>query len=322
MPELGAFHLLRPQWLWALVPLLLVAVLLARQQSPMVRWRRVVAPHLLEHLVMRPRGGWRPRPIHFLVLLLAVGIVAAAGPTWRHERSPFTEDEAPLVLALDLSRSMLVEDVRPSRLERAKQKIRDLLAERKGARTALVVYAGTAHLVLPLTDDPQVMESFVGDLDPSIMPVEGKEPTAALAVAREVLADERTPGTLLFLTDGIDRAAASSFGESLQGSRDQIAVLALGTEAGGVAPGGREVFALDRAGLESLQEEAGALVVAVTVDDGDVRRLLRAIDVHLASVQAEDLEGRWRDEGWWLVWPVALLSLLWFRRGWVVAWEG
>jgi Ca-activated chloride channel family protein len=66
---------------------------------------------------------------------------------------PFTEDKAPLVIALDLSQTMDAIDLDPTRLERAKLKIRDLLEERSGARTALSVYAGTTHMVLPFTTD-------------------------------------------------------------------------------------------------------------------------------------------------------------------------
>ena len=180
MPELEAFHLLRPHWLWALAGVALIAIAFARQQSITARWGRVIAPHLLQHLVVRPVGGWRFRPWHALALVLTVATLAAAGPSWRREPPPFTENTAPLVIAMDLSPSMLVEDVRPSRLERAQHKVRDLLAGRKGARTALVVYAGTAHLVLPPTDDPGIIESFAGSLAKSsthflMEAVEGRE---------------------------------------------------------------------------------------------------------------------------------------------------
>lgn len=321
MIDFGAFHLLRPQWLWALVPIALIALFLARQGSAAARWRNVVAPHLLEHLIVRPARRPRVRPAHLLIVALVTATLAASGPSWRREPSPFTEDTAPLVIALDLSRTMTIRDIQPSRLERAKQKVRDLLAERQGAKTALLAYAGSAHTVLPLTDDPQVLESFVTALDPSVMPVKGKDPAAALGLAETMLADEPTPGTILFLTDDMTREAIPRFAEHSAGSRDQVAVLAVATEFGGIAPGGRELHALDAAGLDALASRAGAAVELVTADDSDVRRVLGQIDTHLGAVLAEDTEGRWRDEGWWLAWPLAALVLLWFRRGWLVQWE-
>jgi Ca-activated chloride channel family protein len=100
-----------------------------------------------------------------------------------------------------------------------------------------------------------------------------------------------------------------------------VAVLAVATESGGVPPGGRELHALDATGLDELASRAGAAVELVTADASDVRRVLKQVDTHLSAVLGEDTEGRWRDEGWWLVWPAAALVLLWFRRGWLVEWE-
>lgn len=326
MSWVGSFHFLRPEWLWALAPAALIVFLLWRQQIATARWRSLVAPHLLEHLVVRPENRWRLRPGYLLGVALALTALAAAGPSWRREPPPFTQDTAPLVIALDLSQSMLVEDIQPSRLERAQQKARDLLAERQGAKTALLAYAGTAHLVLPLTDDPQVLEAYITSLDPSVMPVAGKNSVAALELAETMLADEATPGTILFLTDGIAAQDAAAFGQHSRESRDQVAVLAFGTDQGGPIPLGNggygEVSTLDREGLEAVERESGAYFTVVTVDDTDVRRIHRQIASHLTAVQQEDAEGRWRDEGWWLVFPVMAMVLMWFRKGWVVQWEG
>ncbi|MGB5161131.1 MAG: VWA domain-containing protein [Thermoanaerobaculia bacterium] len=326
IPLLADFHFLRPGWLWLLIPVATILFMLLRQQSATQRWRSVIAPHLLEHLVVRPKDGSWLRPSHLLGAVLVLAVVAVAGPSWRREPPPFKQDTAPLIMALDLSATMLVEDVQPSRLERAQQKARDLLAERKGARTGLLAYAGSAHLVLPLTDDPSVLEAYVTSLDPSVMPVPGKDSVAALGLAEEMLADEPTPGTILFLTDGIETEAASDFGEFTSTHRDQIAVLAVGTSDGGPVPtadgGFGEISALDREGLAAVKQASEAYVTTVTVDDTDVRRINRSIASHLTAVQQDDSEGRWRDEGWWLVLPLALLSLGWFRKGWTVQWEG
>ena len=119
-------------------------------------------------------------------------------------------------------------DVQPTRLERAKQKVRDLLALRAGARSALVAYAGSAHTVLPLCDDPSVFETFLAALDSDVMPVRGKAPARALALAEKLLADEPAPGSILFLTDGIAEEHAPAFAEHAQRSDDEVLVLAVG----------------------------------------------------------------------------------------------
>ena len=113
-----------------------------------------------------------------------------SGPTWRRELPPFVEDKAPLMIVLALSTSMDQADVAPTRLERAKQKIRDLLGVRAGARSGLIAYAGTAHLVMPLTDDRSVIEPFLAALATGLMPGDGKNVTSAVSLATQFLAAE------------------------------------------------------------------------------------------------------------------------------------
>ena len=79
---------------------------------------------------------------------------------------------------------MLGEDVQPSRLARARHKLRDLLERRRGARTALVAYAGSAHVALPLTDDAELLESYLDALDPGLMPRPGNDPGSKVSTTR------------------------------------------------------------------------------------------------------------------------------------------
>ena len=341
MPDLAGlpadFHFLRPNWLLALAAALLLGLILGRRADAERRWRKVIAPHLLPHLTVGARDRWQVlskycRPRHLLVWVLILGALGLAGPTWEREVSPLAEDTAPLVIALDVSTSMNAVDVQPTRLERAKQKARDLLALRKGARSALVAYAGSAHTVLPLCDDPSVFETYLAALETGVMPRKGKEPARALALAEELLAGEATPGSILFLTDGIAEEHAEAFAEHAARVDDEVLVLAIGTREGGPvregdsgfatdAAGRRVVTTLDARGLEALEARAGAFVAGATVDDADVERLQRRVQSHLREAQERDRTARWKDQGYWFVYPVALLGLLWFRKGWTVRWE-
>ena len=80
------------------------------------------------------------------------------------------------------------------------------------------------------------------------------------------------------------------------------------------------ITTLDREGLEALSQEAGIYVTSVTVDDSDLRRLNGRIKRHMTEVLSEDENVRWRDFGYFLLFPLALLSLFWFRRGWTIQW--
>ena len=330
MPELPAdFHFLRPEWLWLLAAAVLVPLAVWWRDRRALPGASAIAPHLLKHLMV-PRGAtWWLRPSHLAALVLALGAVGLAGPAWEREPTPFTEDLAPLVIAIDLSTSMNAIDVPPTRLERAKQKVHDLLALRSGARTALVVYAGTAHMVLPPTDDPGVVALYLDALATDLMPRPGKDASAALAVAARILERDEVPGSVLFLTDGVGREHVKAFADFSKGGGG-LMVLGVGTSEGGpirvgenrfLTEGGRRVIArLDRDGLDALSRETGAYVGTVTVDDTDVHRLQRRTQSHLQSVREQDAAARWKDAGYYLVYPIALLTLLWFRRGWTVNW--
>lgn len=325
---LESFHFLRPQWLLVLLPALGFYIVV-RRSSPERQWRRVIAPHLLSHLKVSGGSRLAFRPLHLITLLLVLGAVGLAGPTWERERSPFAEDTAPLVVALDMSATMNAIDVQPSRLERSKQKIRDLLALREGARTALIAYAGTAHTVLPLSDDASIFETFLSALETNVMPVDGKDNARALELADELLEREETPGSILFFTDGVSNDDVDAFVAHQERSRDSVLVLAVGTRDGGpvrTADGeyatdgsGRRVIAtLDTEGFDALAAETGAFVASVSVDDADVRAVSRRIQSNLRAAQDEDETARWRDVGYYLTIPIALLGALWFRRGWTV----
>lgn len=327
---IDTLHFLRPWWLTLLAAPLFVFFAQRLLDRTPPNAGGLIAPHLLRFLLV-PRGrsrGWRPS--HFTMAALALGAVALAGPAWQYEQTPFTKDESPLVVALELSQTMDAVDVEPTRLERAKQKIRDLMALRSHAKTALIAYAGTAHLVLPLTEDPGVGSLYLDALSTALMPKPGNDPAAALAIARTLLARETVPGSVLVVTDSIPRDQIGAFTDFSNGGRDGLLVLGIGTEAGGPIRLGQNQF-LTRAGqtivapfdAESLRiasREAGAYVGTVTIDGTDVERLQQRAHSQVARVGDQSGSARWKDEGVVLVPFIALLTLLSFRRGWTMQW--
>ncbi len=328
---LEQFHFLRPYWLGLIPAAVLLYWVVGAREDVRSRWKGIVAPHLLDHLIVGKRSVWRFRPIHLICLIIGIGALALAGPTWERELPPFTEDKAPLVVVLSLSQSMDAIDVQPTRLERAKQKIRDLLGLRQGSRSALIVYSGTAHMVLPLTDDPSLIELFLSSLSTDLMPVQGRDAAAGLRAAEELLDREEVPGSILIVTDGIEAEDFSVFEEHSKRSHDQIIVLAVGTSQGGPILVGENRFRTDSAGrrvvtrmdverFRQLQSQVGIPVTTATLDNKDVEWIQGKVQSHLEIVQQETAETRWRDFGYYLVLPIAILAALWFRRGWTVRW--
>jgi len=207
------------------------------------QWSDVIAPDLLDHLLpnnaqSRQRGPWL-----WLGLAWLSGIIAASGPSWQQTPVPVSQQKSAYVIVLDLSYSMYAEDLSPSRLVRATQKIRDLLALQQDTQVGLIAYAGDAHVVTPLTDDLATIENLVPALVPSIMPVPGSSPEAAFALARDLLNSSGVPGGgILWITDDIETDQAKSLVTELSTADLAVTILGVGTQSGAPIPLGNGGF--------------------------------------------------------------------------------
>ncbi|WBU63790.1 vWA domain-containing protein [Paracoccus aerodenitrificans] len=302
---LSYFHFIRPWCLLLVLPALLAWWLTRRRLAP--RWQKPagMADHLAHALSLDGKRGKGLLPVDAVTLCSALIIAGAAGPSWTRVPNPLVAPTAPLVLALEVSDSMARRDIAPSRLDRAKYKIQDILDSRTGGRTALVAYAGSAHLIAPLTEDPDVLNSFLEGLLPDVMPVPGNNATLAVGKADTILSAETSPGAMLFVADEIDRADIPGLQSYLQNDGAPMIVLLI-TE--------------DENAAEELRGIRGLRVVTMTPDDADVQAVSRHIDAAYRAALAADDRQKWEDRGWLFFLPALLLSLLWFRRGWTMRW--
>lgn len=329
--NLGDFHFLRPLWLLLALFAALLPLLWRRSRDLQRRLRNNIAEHLLPHLLVTPKDLQHLRPVHWLCAMLLIGAFAAAGPTWEQDRPDFLENRAPLIVAMDLSPSMDANDVQPTRLEAAKHKLHDLIQRRAGARTALIAYAGSAHLVLPPTDDPALLDTFIQALGTGLIDKPGKDVSAVIEQAKRLLRAEKTPGSLLLITDGADTAQFDGLDKQLDNSQLQVLVLAVGNEDGGMIQGaggqpkvdsnGRPVVGrFDMAALKQLAAVLDAPLGSLTLDDDDLDWIELHAQQHFQSASAEQQQLHWKDAGYWLCWPLLLLALLGVRKGWSVNW--
>ena len=297
-----AFHFLRP---WVLVLLPLVVWLWWRVRDHGRRnlgQNDGLAPHLRDALTLGGDKGRAWQPIDGVAFALVCAILGAAGPTWSRVPDPFLAQTSPLVVVLEVTPSMDNTDVAPSRLERGKHKIRDLLDLRGGARTGLVAYSGSAHRVVPLTEDAGIMRPYLEGLTTDVMPQEGANAAAAFDIAVQMLAEESTPGAVLFVLDGLNTADTTLITPNAQTSLAFLSML----------PEGQR----DQ-GLDAVTD---APVITLTPDDGDVRQLDRVLNAAFRRAMLEDESQQWDDRARWLAWPAVFLVLLWFRRGWTMQW--
>ncbi|WP_233236852.1 VWA domain-containing protein [Bordetella sp. LUAb4] len=323
--DLSAFHFLRPWWLLGILAALLLWWAWRAATGRDAQDSRI-APALLPYLLVHAPGGRGLRPVDLLAAILVVGALAAAGPVWERDEPDFLDNVAPLIVAVDLSPSMDATDVPPSRLEAAKQTVRDLAARRAGSKTGLIAYAGTSHLVLPPTDDKDLLDLFTQSLSSDLIAPVGRDVAGTIAVAAQVLAAERAGGTLLLLTDAADTARMETVRQRAQAAKNmQVLVMAVGGRgnAGSSGAGGHAAAAgIDEAALRDLARAAGAPLGSLTRSSDDLDWISLHAQQHFLSVQdAQAGPPHWKEAGYWLCWPLALLALAALRRGWRVTWH-
>lgn len=314
---LQALHLLRPEWLWALLLLPLLAWSWWRRRRRRDIWRRTVDPHLLPHLLAR--GDAKGSAGLLLGALgYALAVLALAGPSWRQEQQPLWQARTPLVIALDLSAQIDARDLPPSRLLQARAKLARLLHERAGGEVALVAYAGEPYTVAPLTDDAANVGLFLDALSPQVMPVAGQRTDLAIDWAAQLLRQAGfSRGDILVLSDQADvqaqQAAARAAGQGYH-----VSALGLGTAQGAAYRDdqGRLAHAqLDAGALRALAAAGAGRYAGLTPDDTDLRALGVLRPQEEDATAADESHGRvWLDQGYWLLPPLMLLALLAFRR--------
>jgi Ca-activated chloride channel family protein len=302
MQALAAFHFLRPWCLLLVLPGLALWWLQRQEADTTARWRTAIDPALLKHLTV---GGERRRlvtPETLLLVLWLAGLLALAGPTWRQVPSPFAQAARPAMFVLKVTPSMLERDLAPTRLDRAREKMADLLKLREGAPTGLIAYAGSAHLVLPPTADASVVTAMANALAPELMPREGDALPDALKLAAETLKEGGQGGSILVFGDAAP---------SLENAKIDAPVTLFAMRP--------EAQASSDPSLQAAAAALGADLQAPTLDSGDVEGLARKLATAGPPPPVTGETPRWQEAGYWLTPIVALLVLFWFRRGWVLA---
>ncbi len=325
MMDMLPLHFIRPLWL-ALVPLAVILPLLWRRfRRPSGDWSKVCDAHLLRWLSV---GDAAAKPSRFgpwlagLVWLIAA--LSLAGPSWQKlPDSSFSARDA-RVLVLDLSLSMLAEDLKPNRLTQARYRLSDMLDDMLEGQTGLVSFAGDAFVVSPLTSDTNTIRNMLPALRPDVIPVAGSRPDRALELAAELLKRSgMARGEILLIADSGSRAAANIAGK-LAKQGIYTSVLAVGTVQGAPIPSGDGfisdskgnivVARLQRDALQSIASAGGGRYSELTAGS-TITSPWVAIEGSEFSRKDDALGERWKDAGPWLVLVLLPLVAFSFRRG-------
>ncbi|MET1080986.1 MAG: VWA domain-containing protein [Pseudomonas sp.] len=324
-------HWLRPFWLLLLPLLLWLLWRLWHRQRLAGRWQALIPPAF--HAALLSGGDRRGSRLPGVLLGLAwsLALLALLGPSWQRVEQPNLKPASPLVVLLELTPQMLADDVPPTRLEQAKRKLLDLLEARRDAQTAVVVFAGSAHTLVPLSDDLATTRNLLDALSPSIMPDPGHRADLAVAKALALLDQgAQGQGQLLLIGSSLDEQERQGIRQALGGQGERLRMLGIGTAEGAPIPQEKGGFLkdangaillprLDSSGLRAFAEDLGGHYQRARLDDSDLRRL----DL-LGLPQAMREEGEpthllaWADQGHWLLLPLLLLAACAGRRGWLL----
>lgn len=298
--------LLRPWWLLMILPLLGLSFILWRHQSKLHAWSAICDAHLLDHLMQKKERKQDHSPFLYLLLSIMFLILSLSGPAW--ERLPIStyKPVQPRVLVLDMSENMMVDDLTPNRLSRAKFKLHDLFARKNIGQFGLLAFTDEPFLVSPLTDDGQTISSLLSSLTPDIMPINGQNLASALEEASKLIKQaEFTQGQILVLTADSPSNEAIALAKKLSTTHIYSSIMPIKADK-------------HRNPLFQHFADAGeGLLLKYQSDSSDLDQWINAgINQQLALSEDENIP-LWRDEGRWFLIPALILLFPVFRRGWL-----
>ena len=332
MPE--AFHFLQPDWFYLLIPLAVILFFLLKpiggSSNP---WLKVIDKDLLPWLRVKSAGSNSRLFIWLLAVGWIIAVIALANPVWEKLPQPVYQTDQARVIVLDLSLSMNTTDLKPTRIERARFKISDILAQQKEGVLGLVVFAGDAFVISPLTRDGETIAAQLQALKPGIMPVQGSRADLGLLKAAELLKQAgRIRGEVLLLADSYTDERTLKAASDLRQQGIVTSVLGIGTEQGAPLPSGQGDFVrnkegdvvitrLDAPAMEKLASAGGGEYVSLSANNSDINRLMQTRVESTRSHSDEEFNQttRWKETGPWLVILLLPLAALAFRRGWLVS---
>ena len=260
------FHFIRPEWFFALIPLIWMLWQLNRQKLGNHGWQQIIPQHLVKHL-MQGQNATTHQPFWLLAIIWMIVVVALAGPAWEKLPQPVYQTNTGKVLVMDMSQSMLATDLTPNRLTKARFKAIDLIDKIDDADMGLIAYSGDAFVISPLTADSKNLVALIPSLSPNIMPLIGSNAYAALDLADGLLKNAGySKGEIYWITDGIDQSELQDIRELLSVSKHRVSILGVGTPQG--AP-------IKQTSGELLKDGRGSIIIP-KLNDSHLRTIAKA----------------------------------------------
>lgn len=328
-----SFHFLRPEWLLALIPTGWILWKLWRSQTNSSSWQSIIDPAfqsvLLGETVQKTQFPWMITGLTFIWFTI---IFALSGPTWKSVEQPAEKSGQGTAILLDMSLSMLSDDLKPNRISRAKYKLTDLLKSHPEMASGLVVYAGSAHSLTPISEDNQTLLSLIKTLSPMMMPALGSNAKQGVEKALSLIAGAQVKhGHLIWILDDIEPEEISTVVDKIKEANVSVSILAVGTQTGGPIAVPNYGLVKDNddnivlaklpfTRLQNLADQLGAPFTLIQNDDSDLDKLLPPSHFETQKTEKPDPKklSHWLDNGIYLLIGLLPLIALAFRRGWLL----
>lgn len=322
----------RPEWLLMLPPSLWLLWHLNQAKPQNSPWYQLLPPH---SQVMLLTGATDQNHRRWSVLLLGLSwllsLIALAGPSQQQANSGQKVSQAdPLVVILEMTPELYATDTLPTRLQRAQHKLLDILRLRQGAQTGIVVFAGSAHTLVPLSNDIATIQNLLEGLTPELMPVPGHQADLGIQKALELLDQTQLgQGRLLLVTTSLNSQERNQIRKLLKNRPESLSILGVGTEQGAPILAKKEghfqldpqgnvlVSRLDAQGLERFAQEHQGRYQSLSLDDRDLQGLNVLSSSPLSAAPQKTSGSGWQDQGHWLLLPLLVIAALGARKGWL-----
>lgn len=335
LSNLQEFQFAAPVWIWGagLLPFVWVLYALFYRKGPSdTKLAEFADAHLLPHLLAKDeqKGGQKKRVWLSLViwsLMWVFGLLAMAGPRWDYTEVKAYAPARSLVILLDLSKSMDAQDIKPSRLARARQEIEDMERLAQGVNIGLIAFASVPHVITPLTDDRGTLSRLLPSLKTDLVFTQGSNLSLALKRAGAMLDSELGKEKhIIVLSDGGFQDGDASIYKAEQelikrGVR--VHIMGMGTEEGAPIPDGKGSYAkqnnttaisrIEPDKLRSIARDGRGIYLDASYLENDTHALL--LQVNRASEnEAQKTTRFWEERFYLFLIPLLLLLLPWFRR--------
>ncbi len=301
-------------------------------------WGQLGDEHLIQHLLtsqnLSRQTGW---PFLGLVLAWVLACIAMSGPAWERLPGQAADTLRGRMILFDLSKSMDSTDVKPSRLVTAKYKLIDLLKSGAGFEQGLIIFAGDAFIVSPMTDDIDTLTNLIPELNTSTPPSQGSRSDLAVAMALATMQQTGfNQGEIILITDGVS-PDTQNLANNANAYGFRVSVLAIGTENAKPIPIAGGGYLKDNQGnivipninidaLKQVTQNGGGILTTLSLDSSDIEQLntVKSIvpdlteNTYNANANNRYLTDRWIERGPWLLIPLLLLVAMSFRRGWIL----